>query len=100
MRRAKAVSSPERAVSSRAASMALQVSGDPPVARPRSFDRGFPGHRSGSGRDVFKGKERIRMRRVLTVLAAACAVAAVVAAPASAAEPAKRVGKFTMTTKI
>lgn len=40
------------------------------------------------------------MRRNLIVLAAAFAVALGVVAPASAAEPAKRVGKFTMTTKI
>src|SRR5215212_5581750 len=40
------------------------------------------------------------MRRILMVLAAAFAVASVVAAPASAADPAKQVGKFTMTTKI
>jgi len=40
------------------------------------------------------------MRRVFTVPAAVFAVALAVAAPASAADPAKRVGKFTMTTKI
>jgi hypothetical protein len=40
------------------------------------------------------------MRRPLTVVAAALALASGVAAPASAAETPKRVGKFTMTTKI
>jgi hypothetical protein len=40
------------------------------------------------------------MRRVIAVLAAAVAVFAMAAAPASAAEKPKRVGKFTMATKI
>jgi hypothetical protein len=40
------------------------------------------------------------MRRVIAVLAAALAVSAMAAAPASAAEKPKRVGKFTMATKI
>jgi hypothetical protein len=40
------------------------------------------------------------MRRILTLLAAVVAVGLAVAAPASAAETAKRVGKFTMATKI
>src|SRR4029079_7018710 len=43
---------------------------------------------------------KVLMRRFFAVLAAVCAVVVVVAAPASAAEPGKRVGKFTMTTKI
>ena len=41
------------------------------------------------------------MRRTLTLLAGALAVASVMAAPAAAADaPTKKVGKFTMTTKI
>ena len=40
------------------------------------------------------------MTRTLTLVAAAVAVALAAAAPASAAETPKRVGKFTMTTKI
>jgi hypothetical protein len=40
------------------------------------------------------------MKRTLTLVAAALAVALTAAAPASAAEKPKRVGKFTMTTKI
>jgi hypothetical protein len=41
----------------------------------------------------------MRMRRILALFAAVLTVSAV-AGPASAAEPAKRVGKFTMATKI
>jgi hypothetical protein len=40
------------------------------------------------------------MKRAVTLVAAAMAVALAAAAPASAAEKPKRVGKFTMTTKI
>jgi hypothetical protein len=40
------------------------------------------------------------MRKILTVLAAVLAVSAAVAVPASATDAAKRVGKFTMATKI
>jgi hypothetical protein len=40
------------------------------------------------------------MRRILVLLAAVMAVALLTAGPASATETAKRVGKFTMTTKV